>query len=380
MRILHVTDYYTPRLGGIEAHVHGLAHRQAARGDDVTVVTPTRPDSDGRHADDSGEVEVLRARWVTDAMRQLDEQVASYDVVHAHISTFGLFTSPVAARLARRGLPTLVTVHSMWSTLTVGAVGLRGPWPGAHADIAGLRRAPVAWTAVSREAADQLARQLPRGTMVGVLPNAVEAPPRRQTPSAADRPVRLLSTMRIARRKRPLALLRMFADLAASTSVPLHLTVVGDGPQRDRFAAAARRRGLADRITVTGRVEPNEVLRRLGDADIYVAPAVLESFGLAALEARCVGLPVVGHSASGLSDFIRNGVEGWLSPTDETIVERLRLLVEDDDLRLRISEHNRTTPSELTWTHSIDRHDRAYDIAGSRSLSGRPGLLAWGAR
>jgi glycosyltransferase involved in cell wall biosynthesis len=186
--------------------------------------------------------------------------------------------------------------------------------------------------------------------------------------------------MRIARRKRPLALLRMFADLAASTSVPLHLTVVGDGPQRDRFAAAARRRGLADRITVTGRVEPNEVLRRLGDADIYVAPAVLESFGLAALEARCVGLPVVGHSASGLSDFIRNGVEGWLSPTDETIVERLRLLVEDDDLRLRISEHNRTTPSELTWTHSIDRHDRAYDIAGSRSLSSRPGLLAWGAR
>ena len=34
-------------------------------------------------------------------------------------------------------------------------------------------------------------------------------------------------------------------------------------------------------------------------ADVYVAPAVLESFGLAALEARCVGLPVVGVSAAG---------------------------------------------------------------------------------
>ena len=33
---------------------------------------------------------------------------------------------------------------------------------------------------------------------------------------------------------------------------------------------------------------------RLLASDVYVAPAILESFGLAALEARCVGLPVVG--------------------------------------------------------------------------------------
>lgn len=373
MRILHVTDYYTPRLGGIEAHVHGLAHRQAARGDEVTVLTPTRPDSDGRHADDGGPVQVLRARWVTDALRRLHERAASYDVVHAHISAFGLFTSPVAARLARRGQPTLVTVHSMWD-------GLFGPWPGAHAEVAGLRRAPVAWTAVSRVAAGQLARQLPRDTLVGVLPNAVEAAARPCTPTTQGGPVRLISTMRIARRKRPVPLVRMFAQLSSSTSVPVHLTVVGDGPRRDRFDEAVRRHGLADEVTVTGRVEQGEVLRRIGEADIYVAPAMLESFGLAALEARCVGLPVVGHSASGMSDFVSDGVEGWLCPSDETMVDRLRLLVEDDELRRKVSEHNRTTPSALTWAHAIERHDRAYDIAGSRSVVRRPSLVAWGAR
>ena len=42
MRILHVTDAYLPRLGGIEMHVHDLAQAQAAAGDDVDIITMTR--------------------------------------------------------------------------------------------------------------------------------------------------------------------------------------------------------------------------------------------------------------------------------------------------------------------------------------------------
>ena len=43
MRILHVTDHYPPVLGGIETHVATLAARQAARGDEVIVLTSTPP-------------------------------------------------------------------------------------------------------------------------------------------------------------------------------------------------------------------------------------------------------------------------------------------------------------------------------------------------
>ena len=42
MRILHVTDAYLPRTGGIEMHVHDLAQAQAAGGDEVDIVTMTR--------------------------------------------------------------------------------------------------------------------------------------------------------------------------------------------------------------------------------------------------------------------------------------------------------------------------------------------------
>ena len=64
MRILHVTDHYPPAMGGIEVHVAGLAHRQALRGDSVTVLTSTPRTAEGETSADAGPVEVVRVRGV----------------------------------------------------------------------------------------------------------------------------------------------------------------------------------------------------------------------------------------------------------------------------------------------------------------------------
>jgi glycosyltransferase involved in cell wall biosynthesis len=266
------------------------------------------------------------------------------------------FTSPTAAAAARRGAPTVVTVHSMWNRM--------GPLPAAAAAVAGLRQSPVVWTAVSATAARHLADRLPGEQHVMVVPNAVDVRPRTASPTPGrDRPVRLVSTMRIARRKRPLQLLRIFDAVRRSASTPVQLTIVGDGPLRPRATRRLRRDGLEDAVTITGRVEPIEVLRHLHDADVYVAPALLESFGLAALEARCVGLPVVGHAGSGIGEFVQNGVEGCLCARDGDFVDRLLRLVDSADLRHEMSEHNRTTASTMTWPNALDRNDEAYDLA-----------------
>ena len=183
---------------------------------------------------------------------------------------------------------------------------------------------------MSRVAAAEVARRLPGEPEVLVLPNAVEVGARAFTPErTAGAPVRLVSTMRIARRKRPLPLLEMLDTLRHTTATPVHLTLVGDGPRRRRVERWIERHDAADVVTLTGRREPSEVAALLAESDVYVAPALLESFGLAALEARCVGLPVVGLAASGLSEFVTDGVEGWLAGSDARLVDRLRDVVED---------------------------------------------------
>jgi glycosyltransferase involved in cell wall biosynthesis len=272
------------------------------------------------------------------------------------MSVVAPFTSPVTAAIAKRGMPTVVTVHSLWRSIQ--------PIPALAAGVYGLWNAPVVWSAVSRLAAEHVQQVLPSSPRVMVLPNAVQVSARARTPvRELDAPVELVSTMRIARRKRPLQLLDMFDRLQRSTSTDVRLTVVGDGPMRPRLAREIARRGLSRKITVTGRLEPQEVTVRLAEADVYVAPAVLESFGLAALEARCVGLPIVGRADSGMTDFISDGVEGSLSFSDAGMVDDLRDLVEDRPMLHRISEHNRTTDAGLTWERALAANDVAYDTA-----------------
>jgi glycosyltransferase involved in cell wall biosynthesis len=275
--------------------------------------------------------------------------------------------SPLASTLAsyasRRGIPTLVTVHSLWTGL--------GPLPAASAAAFGLRSAPVTWTAVSEVAAETVRRWLPRGSTVGVLPNAGDVDARTATPQRAPgSPVRLVSTMRLTRLKRPLPLLRMFTRVRRMTAAPVHLTMVGDGKKRAAVVRAIRRGGLSDAVRLTGRLDGATVLETLADSDIYVAPAPLESFGLAALEARSVGLPVVAVAGSGVGEFVTHGRNGYLAKSDADMVSWIARLVDETDLRTAIAEHNRTTKSAMSWADSLVRTDVAYGRAAARA--GRP--------
>jgi glycosyltransferase involved in cell wall biosynthesis len=78
-----------------------------------------------------------------------------------------------------------------------------------------------------------------------------------------------------------------------------------------------------------------------------------------------------------MTDFVRDGVEGCLCDSDVEMVERLRQLVDDATLRHRISEHNRTAPSALTWQNAMAHNDAAYDLAHAEvRTSGRHALKA----
>ena len=91
-------------------------------------------------------------------------------------------------------------------TSRVGDIGtlLRGVDP-----IAGWRRWPVEWTAVSRTGAADLSRALGEGRSVTVLPNAIDVDRWRIDQPAPHDDVHIVAVMRLARRKRPLPLLEM---------------------------------------------------------------------------------------------------------------------------------------------------------------------------
>ena len=141
--------------------------------------------------------------------------------------------------------------------------------------------------------------------------------------------------MRLAPRKRPMQLLRTLRetrDLVPSAT-RIRGKVIGEGPERRSLERYLRRTGMDDWVELTGRLGRDEIKAVYERADVFVAPANLESFGIAALEARCAGLPVLAKANSGIREFVSDEREGLLAATDGELVSGLVRLLRSPGLR-----------------------------------------------
>lgn len=365
-RIAHVTDAYLPRLGGIETQVSGLAAQQALAGAEVHVLTRTHAGAG------SSRVPGLLVHRGSRAGLRAVLLDGGFDMVHVHSSVISPLAMSLTVAASTAGLPVAVTVHSMWpdtpALVRPAGAGLR------------LGRRPVAWSAVSGAAARPLARALGADVRIDVLPNAVDVDWWRARPpaTASARPagdvgeVVVTCLMRFSLRKRPLALLRVMREVRRQVpaEIPIRLVMAGDGSQLGRVRLAVQTTGMADWVDLPGRLSREQARELLWSSDVYIAPADLESFGIAALEARTAGVPVVAKSCGGVGEFVTSGTEGLLADDDEGLAAAVATLVTDADLRRGIVAHNAAVPPDCTWDQALARTEALY--ARAAALAGRP--------
>lgn len=94
--------------------------------------------------------------------------------------------------------------------------------------------------------------------------------------------------------------------------VPAKLVLVGEGPERAGAEARVRQLGLERWVCFTGR--RNDFADDLKHADAFVLPSQTESFGVAALEALSVGVPVFGYHVGGLPEVVTSEVGALVQP------------------------------------------------------------------
>lgn len=369
MRIAHVTDFYLPRLGGIEMHVRDLAVRQQAAGHSVEVITSSpRPAGRRQAGDRTGPAGTPKVHRLTESVllpsalhpaglpagrRVLRE--GGYDVVHVHAGPF----SPLAfaATALAADFPTVVTMHSLISYLEPAfrLLDQRVGWSSW----------PAVWTAVSDVAAEPL-RRLTGPAPVFVLPNGIDPAQWRVTPLPRDPgEVLIVAVMRLAPRKRPGHLLRILrrARAALGPSPRLRVVIAGEGPERRSLERYMRRHRMNDWVSLPGRMTRPQIRELFARADMFVAPATLESFGIAALEARCAGLPVVARVEGGIREFINDGKEGILTGSDVGMAAAIMRLAADPAARQAIAAHNRSVPPPVSWPDVMRRTEEMYDLA-----------------
>lgn len=366
MKIAIVTDWFAPRRGGIESQLLELAERLGRRGHEVRVITPTRGAVSGARFL-ATQLPVLT--WpgsdlavsprLCSAMRA--ELSRGYDVVHAHVSVVSPAAYAAATAARALDLPTVVTFHSV---LRHKRFLLR-----AADAIAGLAASRVEWTAVSRVVAAQVESAL-RGTVVSELPNGIDAAFwTTHPPKHADRiGTTIVSAMRLHPKKRPLPLIRAFVAAVGQANVPARLIIVGDGPERPRVEREVERLAAGALATVQLRpwASPVELRSLYAEADAFAIASTREAFGIATLEARAAGLPVVAMSAAGSSEFLVHGANALLCRDDADLARNLARVIGDELTRERLAG-NGMAPDRYDWSHVIPAHERVYGQAIARA-------------
>lgn len=336
-RVLVLTTYYHPVIGGVETHARQLVAYLHAHGFAVQVVTkrvatehPGRDQVDGVTVHRVGPAGERRGsgKWVAlpAIFRTLVALEASYDVIVC-VDYRGI---GVAAVVAARWLSRPLVVQAE----TDGVLAAPGADTGAPAETA-LARAARSLPRAFYRRADHfvcIARSIERETLeagippprVHYLPHGVDlarfrpARPgereaiRRACGWPVDRAV-VLFVGRLSREKGVLDLLEAWRRLKRADAVlvfvgpdmPAHPWDAGE-PGR-RFVAA---HGLDGSVVFSG--PSNDTAPYYRAADVFAQPSHFEAFGISAIEAMASGVPVVASNVGGLRDFLSDGTNAIL--------------------------------------------------------------------
>jgi len=143
--------------------------------------------------------------------------------------------------------------------------------------------------------------------------------------------------------------------------IPSKLLMIGDGPERAKLEILCRERGLCDQIRFLGKQGAIEEL--LSVSDLFLLPSSNESFGLAALEALALGVPVVSTNAGGIPEVNKDGYTGYLCEVGdvEAMAAGAIKLLSDESLLEKFSQQAHEHAKTFDVHHIVEQYEALYE-------------------
>lgn len=361
MKVALACDAFLPDAGGSALQLRHLAVALRADGIDAHIIT-----AKGLR-DDEVPMHVVRSSFVPGRSSELTALLRRerFDVVHSCVAGLSPMTFTTATIGARAGVASVMTFQAMLDR----AAALLG----ASDALLGWTRG-IVLTAVSSVVAAQAARAI-SGASVGVLPPGIDAPFwRSATRRDVTQDVHFVSTLESARGESTTALLRAFATAVrfVAGSPSIRLTIAGAEAASRSVSRRATEMDIGARVTLTGPLTAVERRALYGEADVFVLPGARDAFGLAALEARAAGLPIVAMLSSGARDFITPGLHGLLARDEAELARFMSRVAIENPLRRFMANRNRTEPPPYDWPLVVQMHRQIYDAAAALRAAPAP--------
>ena len=131
-------------------------------------------------------------------------------------------------------------------------------------------------------------------------------------------------------------LLQAMAKL--NKDIDCKLIIVGDGSEKEELISLAKNLDIYHLVYFAGRISHDQVLQAIKGFDIAIVPSRDEGFGLSALEAMSVGIPVIASRVGALSEVVIDTVTGLLYKSENPIdlTNKITSLLNDSEQRKKL--------------------------------------------
>ena len=154
------------------------------------------------------------------------------------------------------------------------------------------------------------------------------------------------------------------------------LVIAGDGPLREELQRQADKvmRETGKKIVFLGAKTHEELKKIYASADLFVMPSITakdgdkEGFGLVILEAFASGLPIVASRSGGITDIVKDGVNGFLVEEKDVsgMAEQIDRLLKDEEIYNKMQIEAKKSAQQYDYRQIAARYARflKYDIRG----------------
>ncbi len=380
MRVVYISPYYFPSVGGIERFCQAIAVEMFKLGNEVHVITKTVDGKSSREEIDGIKIHRIsplfqysKAVVVPDIRNKLRE--LSPDVIHIQGPAPGM-ENFIDRNNKTQIVMTCHTDLTLDSTITykiLSSAYRRLVFPKVLSKLDAIVLLSEAFRYTSKFS-KLFARSKPN--LVKIIPNAVDTEvfspgEKSKTEYKNDLNVNSRFFGTFVASMEPLHYYKgaeyLLHAISRLQDLDITFSFVGEGELKLKYIELAKMLGISNRVSFPGHGDNNLLLKHYRAADVLVLPSIstAETQGIVLIEAMACGTPVITTKIHGPMEVVTEGYNGYtVAPRDARSLANTIKTILTDDKRLRQMQINarKEAVKKYSWKRIITEYLELYQI------------------
>lgn len=371
MKIAMMTNNYKPFIGGVPISVERLAAGLRKMGHHVVVFAPYYEEQEEEENEVRFKVFFRRKSDGFSVPNSFDPKIErrfceeDFDLIHVH---HPMMIGDTARYLSwKYHVPLVFTYHTRYEQYLhyVGLSAFKGVMPFYLKKCMKSCDMVFAPTPLMKDYLEEVGiksrvRVLPTGLLGDNFHPDEERSLRLRRELAGEKEYLFCTVARLAKEKNLEFLLQSMKIFKERHGSGFRLALIGEGPEKTELEKAVKRLGLENETVFVGKAPNQEIKNYCHAADAFLFSSLSETQGIVLLEAMAAGTPVIAVKATGVSDVVVNGKNGYMTEVSETeFAEKIMDVLDKKELKI-LSRGARQTAEQYKSGEIAGRASAAY--------------------